>query len=49
MRIHAKIVHLPSLGKRVVTEEKNGHYLWLSILGWHDCTSEEDLICQKTK
>lgn len=39
-------VHLPHLGLRTVAEDRlhPGHYLWLDMLGWHDCAVMEDAL-----
>ena len=36
--------HLPDIGGHLVIEapDEPGHYLWLSLLGWHDCLPSED-------
>jgi hypothetical protein len=37
---------LPVIGGRTITEAPNehGHFLWLSLFGWHDCTNEDIAI-----
>jgi hypothetical protein len=46
-----KEVVLPVLGRCTVAEVKNepGHYLWLDLMGWHDCTRGEDAIIRSQK
>lgn len=40
------MVDLGIIGKRWVApaSREPGHYLWLSVFGWHDCTWQEDAI-----
>lgn len=37
---------MPILGTVVVTPSARevGHFLYLSVFGWHDCTSKEDAL-----
>lgn len=43
-------IHLPHLGKRTVREVKKepGHWEWLDFFGWHDCSPDEDKLCNET-
>ena len=37
-------VYLPHIGRCQVYEVTPGHFLWLSLFGWHDCHPHEDTL-----
>jgi len=44
-------IKLPALGRVAVTESvrEPGHFLWMSLFGWHDCTTREDAIIRESR